>query len=169
VRLLGLKGRRIKLLFIFVLCQIPTASGSSFHILMDLSASAVISRVPDLSKQSANIPRSESMEPGCGGGCSFWKQKPDLKSQKCIVPTSPLKLNYDHIRCIHIFPMEEQTSGHNNAILVDRQRVDHRILSTQILHEVAVGELPKFDVVRGAGGEHVQRRVQSQGAHAFLK
>jgi hypothetical protein len=41
-----------------------TASGSSFHILIDLSASAEIKRVPDLSNVNAKMPLSESIEPG---------------------------------------------------------------------------------------------------------
>lgn len=68
-----------------------TASSSSLYILTVLSASQVINRVPLWSKQLANTPASESIEPGWATDVVFWKQKPERQSQKCMLPLSAIK------------------------------------------------------------------------------
>lgn len=57
------------------------ASSTSFHILMDLSHSAVIRRLPVLSKLVARIPHSDSREPGWSTLAVAWKLLEDFQSQ----------------------------------------------------------------------------------------
>jgi hypothetical protein len=64
-----------------------TDSGSSFQILIFLSASAVM-RLPDLSNVFAKIPASESREPGCTMVSCCWKRYPVRWSQNDMLPLS---------------------------------------------------------------------------------
>ena len=62
------------------------AVSSSFHILMVLSNSAVISRLPVASKVMADIPASDSREPGCTMLAPAWKLLLDFQSQNLQQP-----------------------------------------------------------------------------------
>lgn len=57
------------------------AVGSSLQNLTVLSASAVSSRVPDMSKLAAKMPDSLSSDPGCTIVCPCWKLLPLFQSQ----------------------------------------------------------------------------------------
>lgn len=68
---------------------------SSLQNLTVLSASAVSSRVPDMSKPAAKMPDSLSSDPGCTIVCPCWKLLPLFQSQNLrheIPPVSELTL-----------------------------------------------------------------------------
>ena len=48
------------------------------------------------------------------------------------------------------------TSRHKHSIFVDSQWVYHCVVATQVLHKLAIGELPKFDIVCRTRSKHVQ-------------
>ena len=70
-------------------CVSSVAFSSSFHTLIVLSASPVISLMPVRSKVEAMIPASASSEPGCAIESSYWNLWPVFQSQKPTLPLSP--------------------------------------------------------------------------------
>ena len=58
--------------------------------------------------------------------------------------------------------------GDEDAVVVERHAVDDGVVPAQVLDEPPLGALPLLDVVRGGGGEHVERGVGHHGADALL-
>lgn len=65
----------------FTGCVSGVASSTSFHILIDLSHSAVMRRLPVWSKDMSRIPHSDSNDPGCRMLSVAWKLLEDFQSQ----------------------------------------------------------------------------------------
>ena len=53
------------------------------------------------------------------------------------------------------------TPGDEDTVRVDGQGVDDGLVAREVLHEVAVGELPDLDVVRRGGGETEPKNVRN--------
>lgn len=59
--------------------------------------------------------------------------------------------------------VENPTSGHQDAVGVDRQSVDDGVVPGQVLDEVAVGKRPLLDVIGGARGKGVSTESTGRG------
>mmetsp|Transcript_17015 Transcript_17015/g.50787 ORF Transcript_17015/g.50787 Transcript_17015/m.50787 type:complete len:212 (+) Transcript_17015:596-1231(+) len=70
-------------------CVSGVAFSSSFHILIDLSASALASRLPERSKARAKMPDSDSRDPGWTGEMPAWNLLPLFQSYPQRDPLSP--------------------------------------------------------------------------------
>ena len=60
------------------------------------------------------------------------------------------------------------TGANEYAVLVERERVDDRVVVAERVEEFRVRESPLLHAVRAAACERVLRLVQSQRAHALL-
>lgn len=133
------------------------ASSSSLQILMVLSTSQVIRRVPVRSKVLARMPASLSSEPGLHDGPLLLEavaRLPVAEAQHAVV-----------------------AAGEEHTLLVDAHGVQDVVVPADVHQEVRLrlnharrsyrGALPLLDVVRGRRGEHVLPTHHSARQHAL--